>query len=181
MGGKRLRSSATATAPGAYLLAVYGEALGGVVGQLQNAPDSNQITAALELLRTLPLEGSVVTGDASPVTSTDLAASAVIEHRLGQARPVIPIISEEGATVPLAFDAGAPFWALGPLNGAREFMAGCPEFTVNIGLVVARRVHLDVVAVPSAGTLFGGRHGGLAWWGHDRGEAAVRGRARGRG
>ena len=64
MDGKRLRGSATATAPGAHLLAAFSNALGGVVGQLQVAPDSNEITAALDLLRALPLEGSVVTGDA---------------------------------------------------------------------------------------------------------------------
>jgi len=64
MDGKRLRGSATATAPGVHLLAAFSNALGGVVGQLQVAPDSNEITAALDLLRALPLEGSVVTGDA---------------------------------------------------------------------------------------------------------------------
>jgi 3'(2'), 5'-bisphosphate nucleotidase len=100
--------------------------------------------------------------DASPVTSADLAASAAIEQRLGQARPGIPIISEEGAA-PLAFDPGGPFWAVDPLDGTREFMAGCPEFTVNIGLVLGRQVRLGVVAVPAAGTLFGGRVGEPAW------------------
>ena len=64
MDGKRLRGSATATAPGVHLLAAFSNALGGVVGQLQVAPDSNEITAALDLLRALPLEGSVVTGEA---------------------------------------------------------------------------------------------------------------------
>ncbi len=62
--GKRLRGSATATAPGVHLLAAFSDALGGVIGQLKLAPDSNEITAALELLKTLPLTGGVVTGDA---------------------------------------------------------------------------------------------------------------------
>ena len=62
--GKRLRGSATAQAPGVHLLAAFSDALGGVVGQLRLAPDGNEITAALELLKTLPLAGSVVTGDA---------------------------------------------------------------------------------------------------------------------
>jgi predicted transposase YbfD/YdcC len=47
-----------------HLLAAFSEALGGVIGQLQLAPDSNEITAALVLLKTLPLAGSIVTGDA---------------------------------------------------------------------------------------------------------------------
>lgn len=62
--GKRLRGSATAQAPGVHLLAAFSDALGGVIGQLRLAPDSNEITAALTLLKTLPLAGSVVTGDA---------------------------------------------------------------------------------------------------------------------
>lgn len=62
--GKRLRGSATAQAPGVHLLAAFSDALSGVIGQLQLAPDSNEITAALTLLKTLPLAGCVVTGDA---------------------------------------------------------------------------------------------------------------------
>lgn len=62
--GKRLRGSATAQAPGVHLLAAFSEAMDGVVGQLRVEPGSNEITAALALLKTLPLAGSVVTGDA---------------------------------------------------------------------------------------------------------------------
>jgi DDE_Tnp_1-associated/Transposase DDE domain len=62
--GKRLRGSATTQAPGVHLLAAFSDALGGVIGQLALAPDGNEITAALDLLKTLPLAGGVVTGDA---------------------------------------------------------------------------------------------------------------------
>ena len=62
--GKRLRGSAIAQAPGVHLLAAFSDALGGVIGQLKLPPDGNEITAALDLLKTLPLAGSVVTGDA---------------------------------------------------------------------------------------------------------------------
>jgi hypothetical protein len=62
--GKRLRGSATAATPGVHLLAAFSDSLCGVIGQLQLAPDSNEITAALDLLKALPLSGSIVTGDA---------------------------------------------------------------------------------------------------------------------
>jgi hypothetical protein len=62
--GKRLRGSATAQAPGVHLLAAFSDALSGVVGQLQLAPESNEVTAALALLKALPLAGCIVTGDA---------------------------------------------------------------------------------------------------------------------
>jgi hypothetical protein len=62
--GKRLRGSATATSPGVHLLAAFSAGLEGVIGQLRVDPASNEIVAALELLKTLPLEGTIVTGDA---------------------------------------------------------------------------------------------------------------------
>ena len=62
--GKRLRGSATAATPGVHLLAAFSDSLCGVIGQLQLPPDSNEITAALDLLKALPLSGSIVTGDA---------------------------------------------------------------------------------------------------------------------
>jgi hypothetical protein len=62
--GKRLRGSATATAPGTHLLAAFSASLQGVIGQLRVAPETNAITAALELLKTLPLKGVTITGDA---------------------------------------------------------------------------------------------------------------------
>jgi DDE family transposase len=62
--GKRLRGSATATAPGIHLLAAFSTGLEGVIGQLRVDPDANEITAALEMLKTLPLRGTTVTGDA---------------------------------------------------------------------------------------------------------------------
>jgi DDE_Tnp_1-associated/Transposase DDE domain len=62
--GKRLRGSATATSPGIHLLAAFSTGLEGVIGQLRVDPDANEITAALEMLKTLPLTGTIVTGDA---------------------------------------------------------------------------------------------------------------------
>jgi hypothetical protein len=62
--GKRLRGSATAHSAGVHLLAAFSASLQGVVGQLAVAPDGNEITAALRLLKALPLEGVIVTGDA---------------------------------------------------------------------------------------------------------------------
>lgn len=62
--GKRLSGSATAHSPGAHLLAAFTAGLRGVIGQLQLPPDGNEITAAFALLKTLPLRGVTITGDA---------------------------------------------------------------------------------------------------------------------
>jgi len=65
--GKRLRGSARAGhdgAEGVHLVAAFASRLGAVIGQLKVAAGSNEITAALALLKSLPLEGAVITGDA---------------------------------------------------------------------------------------------------------------------
>ena len=65
--GKRLRGSAPDGhdgSEGVHLVSAFASNLCGVIGQLQAAPDANEITAALILLKGLPLQGAVVTGDA---------------------------------------------------------------------------------------------------------------------
>lgn len=65
--GKRLRGSACAGhdgREGVHLVAAFASRLTAVIGQMKVAPGSNEITAALALLKSLPLEGAVVTGDA---------------------------------------------------------------------------------------------------------------------
>jgi DDE_Tnp_1-associated/Transposase DDE domain len=65
--GKRLRGSARAGhdgQEGVHLVAAFASRLGAVIGQLRVDPGSNEITAALALLQSLPLAGAVVTGDA---------------------------------------------------------------------------------------------------------------------
>lgn len=65
--GKRLRGSARAGhdgREGVHLVAAFAGRLSAVIGQLRVAPGSNEITAALALLKSLPLDGVVVTGDA---------------------------------------------------------------------------------------------------------------------
>jgi hypothetical protein len=62
--GKRLRGSATTKSTGVHLLAAFSASLQGVIGQLAVAPEDNEITAALQLLKTLSLKDVIITGDA---------------------------------------------------------------------------------------------------------------------
>ncbi len=65
--GKRLKGSAPAGhdgTEGVHLLAAFANRLGAVIGQLRVAPDANEITTALVLLKSLPLDGAIITGDA---------------------------------------------------------------------------------------------------------------------
>ncbi|GGG21699.1 3'(2'),5'-bisphosphate nucleotidase CysQ [Caldovatus sediminis] len=103
--------------------------------------------------------------DRSPVTEADRIAEALIVEGLRAATPDIPVVAEEeveAGTAPTP-DAAARLWLVDPLDGTREFAAGREAFTVNIGLVAARRAVLGAVAVPATGELFGGIVGRGAW------------------
>jgi hypothetical protein len=62
--GKALKGSRFGEYPGLLLLSCYCESLQGVLAELKVEPGTNEITVALKLLKEVPLEGAVVTGDA---------------------------------------------------------------------------------------------------------------------
>ncbi len=63
--GKRLRGSQHETSPGVHILHAFSTKLQAAAGTLTVPPDSGEAVEALELIKTLPLEGAVVTGDAA--------------------------------------------------------------------------------------------------------------------
>lgn len=63
--GKRLRGSQHQTSPGIHLLQAFSTRLQTAVGTLVVPPDSAEVIEAIELIKSLPLEGAVVTGDAA--------------------------------------------------------------------------------------------------------------------
>lgn len=63
--GKRLRGSRRESSPGVHLLHAFSTKLQAAVGTLTVPPDSGEAVEVLELIKSLPLEGAVVTGDAA--------------------------------------------------------------------------------------------------------------------
>ena len=63
--GKRLRGSQHETSPGVHMLHAFSTKLQAAVGSLVVPPDSGECIVALDLIKSLPLEGVVVTGDAA--------------------------------------------------------------------------------------------------------------------
>jgi 3'(2'), 5'-bisphosphate nucleotidase len=94
--------------------------------------------------------------DNSPVTAADHAAEAIILRRLGALVAHIPIIAEEEVAAGRVPSIGRTFFLVDPLDGTREFIAGRPDFTVNIALVRDGVPALGVVYAPATGDLFGG-------------------------
>ncbi len=94
-----------------------------------------------------------------PVTAADREANDFICDELTRAFPGVPIVAEESD--PTGFDArrtASECFFVDPLDGTREFVARNGEFAVMIGLAVAGRASLGVVAAPvSKRVHYGGR------------------------
>lgn len=109
---------------------------------------------AIEAVRTRGFE-ALAKGDGSPVTEADMAADAILCDGLRLLFPGIPIVSEERAADPLA-SADMRFILVDPVDGTKEFVAGRPEYTVNIALIENRRPVAGVVLAPATGEVFVG-------------------------
>ncbi len=97
--------------------------------------------------------------DGSPVTQADIAAEAIIIAALKQLAPDVPIVAEEATAGGAVVQAAPRFFLVDPLDGTREFISGCGEFTVNIALIENGRAILGVVYAPVLGVIYTGSVG----------------------
>lgn len=99
--------------------------------------------------------------DRSPLTVADRRAHAVIkEHLAGDRLQEIPLLSEEGRSIPYEVRSRWDyFWLVDPLDGTKEFVKRLDEFTVNIALIHAGKPILGVVLVPAKDLLYFGLEG----------------------
>lgn len=74
--GKTLRGSQGHRLPGVHLLAAYCRDVEAVIAQLAVPGKTNEHKTALQLLKLIPLEGTLITGDAA-FTQRDLCAAVV--------------------------------------------------------------------------------------------------------
>lgn len=92
--------------------------------------------------------------DASPVCEADERIEAFLAQRLAELLPGVPIVAEEAAAAGAQFARAETFLLVDPLDGTREFLARSGEFTINIGLVVARTPRAGAVFAPARGRLW---------------------------
>lgn len=97
-------------------------------------------------------------GDGSIVTRADQEAERLIEKKLLEILPEIPVIGEESfaAGTRIDFSNHDFFWLVDPLDGTRAFAAGNPDFTVNIALIHKGEPVLGVIYAPESGELYAG-------------------------
>lgn len=106
--------------------------------------------------------------DRSPLTEADTRGHHAIVRELARATPEVPILSEEGATIPYDHRRRWPrYWLVDPLDGTKEFIKMNGEFTVNVALITAHESGavpaVGAVFVPAAATLYVGAAQRGAW------------------
>ena len=98
--------------------------------------------------------------DDTPVTAADREAEAIILAGLRQHYPDIPVVAEEEYAAGLATQApGDAFFLVDPLDGPRDFVAGRPDYTVNVALVRDGVPVIGVVHAPARNRLWSGLPG----------------------
>lgn len=118
--------------------------------------------------------GCDLKSDGSPVTAADRLAQDVICTALQQLDDTIPIIAEESDLPEPAARQGWPrYWLVDPLDGTKEFLAGRPDYTVNIALIDDGVPVMGVVRAPALGEMFLAARG-LGTWRQVGSDAPVR-------
>ncbi|AWL10616.1 3'(2'),5'-bisphosphate nucleotidase [Saliniradius amylolyticus] len=107
---------------------------------------------------------SYTKADQSPVTSADFRANEIICHRLLEATPQIPIMSEEQNNGALSErEHWQRYWLIDPIDGTQEFVARSGDFAINISLVEDNQPVLGVIYWPIGDTLYFARQGSGAF------------------
>ncbi|MEN6439795.1 MAG: 3'(2'),5'-bisphosphate nucleotidase CysQ [Syntrophobacter sp.] len=93
--------------------------------------------------------------DHSPLTLADTRSHRIITDSLRARYPEIPVLSEEGKTVPFETrKTWDRFWLVDPLDGTKEFVKRNGEFTVNIALIEKSQPIAGVIYIPVQDRLF---------------------------
>jgi 3'(2'), 5'-bisphosphate nucleotidase len=92
--------------------------------------------------------------DRSPVTDADERSQEILLRAVSRLLPGIPVVSEEMANQPS--NLGDVFVCIDPLDGTKEFIAGSPEYTVNLAILRKGAPTAGIVAVPATGLIYRG-------------------------
>ena len=88
-----------------------------------------------------------IKADKTPVTDGDLAVDKLLNEKISNLTPKIPIISEE--TVDLGVkNKNETFWLIDPIDGTRDYIKKWDEYTLNAALIVNLKPAAGIVYAP---------------------------------
>ena len=97
--------------------------------------------------------------DASPVTEADEQAEILLAAAIAAADPGALIVGEEACAAGIRPDPCARFWLIDPVDGTKDFIAGGPDYSVNVALIDGGVPVLGLVLAPRSDTLWAGAIG----------------------
>ncbi|MBU6140546.1 MAG: 3'(2'),5'-bisphosphate nucleotidase CysQ [Proteobacteria bacterium] len=83
--------------------------------------------------------------DGSRVTSADIAVSQFLHKHLQNEFPKIPIVCEEGILREFSDEI---FFLIDPIDGTSSFIAGNPEFCINVALIKNKKPIFGLIYAP---------------------------------
>lgn len=102
--------------------------------------------------------------DGSPLTQADTISEDIIRAELQNLTPHIPIISEEKGCPDFETRKNwNQFWLVDPLDGTKEFIAGIPEYTINIAFIDSGIPIMGFLYAPALGLLYWGEREMGSW------------------
>ena len=104
-------------------------------------------------------------GDGSPITEADFLSHKIICEELYKHFPNIPIVSEEDPKH--NHQKHKHFFLVDPLDGTKEFIEGCDEFCICIGLIEENYPKLGVITAPAKNDIY---YGGLDYGAYKNGK-----------
>lgn len=106
-------------------------------------------------------------GPGDLVTVADEEAERMLTELLTRTLPGSVVVGEEAvakdATVLDRLRGPAPVWVIDPVDGTRNFVAGKPEFTVLVALVIDDQPVAGWIHHPISGAVIDATRGGGAW------------------
>ena len=94
-----------------------------------------------------------IKNDKSPVTDGDLEVDRLLQSKIRNLTPNIPIFSEE--TVNLSKkNTDKTFWLIDPIDGTRDYIKKREEYTLNAALIIDLKPAIGVVYAPAKNRLF---------------------------
>lgn len=92
--------------------------------------------------------------DESPVTAADRDGQEVIVAALRNLAPDIPVIAEEWSGARPLSPASERFFLVDPLDGTRDYIAGFPDYTVNVALIEHGQPVFGMIMAPALRLVF---------------------------
>ncbi|WP_420934313.1 3'(2'),5'-bisphosphate nucleotidase CysQ [Alteromonas sp. A081] len=112
--------------------------------------------------------------DDSPVTSADYLANDIINKRLSEATPDIPILSEENKHASLdERKHWTRYWLIDPIDGTQEFIARSGDFAVNIALIENNEPTIGVIFWPPGQSIYYAQKGKGAFKSTPEGDKSI--------